>query len=120
MPRHVGGGIRPIDRSEVRQGHVARAEAVKHPQVAEGVLDHVTAFDADHRRDPPVPMNADNVVGHPRELEVSVALHILVDDVELPERILERRARVSRFGRREDRPKLPADQSFPQPRYVGR
>ena len=61
----------------MRQRHVARAEAVEHPQRAERAVDRVAALHADERRDLALLEDALDVVGGERQLERLRVLRIM-------------------------------------------
>ena len=87
---NVGRRVRPVVGAEVGQRQVADTQFVEHPQRGGGAFDGVAALETDHRRDSPRGVGALDVVRGAGELEVLIAIHEPVDDVDLADRLPER------------------------------
>ncbi len=84
VERLVGAGIGPVVVLDVSQSHVARAQRVAHAQDGQGIVDRMTAFQADERGDLSLAVNADHVVGGKRCLQcVGIAGDEPMDTVDL-------------------------------------
>jgi hypothetical protein len=115
----VGRRVGPGHVDVVRQGQVADAEPVQHPEDAQRVRDGVAALGAEQRGDPAAGEGGQHVVGAECELQVvRVAADHPVDEVDLLQRGGHRGVTLQRAGD-VDRPELAADPAAPQPRQVG-
>ena len=102
----VGRAVGELVVLEVGQRHVARAEVVELAQRGEAAADLVAALDADQRGDLARLVDADDVVGGARQLEVvRIGLDQPLDDVDLLERLADRGV-AGDFARDVDRPEL--------------
>ena len=115
----VGRAVGEFVVLEVGQRHVASAEVVELAKRGEAAADLVTALDPDQRGDFSRLVDAHDVVGGPRQLEVArIGFHHSIDGIDLLERRADRRI-AGHFGRDVDRPELPADTALVKPRHVG-
>ena len=119
VQRNVGRRVRPVVGAEVGQRHVADTQFVEHPERRGGALDRVPALEADHRSDPSGGVRPLDVVRGEGELEVLVAVHEPVDDVDLADRLPERVPGGDEVRVHEGRPELHSDPTLAEPRDVG-
>ncbi len=97
---------------------VADAKLGKAPQHGERVLDRVAALHSDDHRDLPTLSDAPHVARRVGELEVSIAGHQPLDQIDLLQGEA-RRATLSVAGRHEGGEDLCVHAPFPQPWDVG-
>src|SRR6266850_1504393 len=118
MRRLVRGGVRPLVIVEMRERHVAHAQARVIADHVNVVADHVAAFHAHEDGNLALRAGAADLLRGGGQHQVLALLpDVLQDDINLVESLLYRR-RTESSSRNEDGEKLRVQAAFPHPRYV--